>query len=600
MKLSRLLIVLPVALYLFQGVATAQKKSSSPQQQDTLAVINGKPILSGEFEERYKLTPRIIAPGDKEEKKSRFEFLLALIAEKLLAEDAAGTGIEKNVLVKNGYGSMEKLFFRDALWKEKMESNLVIDDKEIIQEFIKLRSLVLVNFLYSPDSTEIKSLYSRLQKGIPFDTLLKDRSEALMQDSSVIIESGKGERGAEDLIFALKDSGNFTQPYKNREGYFIFCLRFRGMKPLKSGDDEKLTALAKDNIRNKKIDERYAQYYREKLKGRKVETDRMLFDRFADKVITALKKQQDTATGPKAFSLKLSDRENMMREFGPDTLALHFYYIDGRPVLFGEFINDFFIDGFFSAYPDMVPLQLQARIKAMIEQEMAFREARNSGYVGNENVRKDITTWKGYYLAQGMIEAYKDSAANKGIEKELSKGRLVSLIELMTNDLDIIDKVLDSIRLGYSFKTLASRHSMRHWGSVPGAPSPLMPVTSFTGLSEAIKTLKKGELGGPYKTGEYYSLVKIIDEKKNAGLPGDSLSSRNAAAAEFLTEKTVDAANKYNLRIYEKNLEKITVKNAQAFIFRYIGFGGRIQAFPLTPPFIEWYAQWKNTQNPAP
>ncbi len=59
-------------------------------------------------------------------------------------------------------------------------------------------------------------------------------------------------------------------------------------------------------------------------------------------------------------------------------------------------------------------------------------------------------------------------------------------------------------------------------------------------------------------------------------------------------------ADKYGIAVYEKNLSRITVSTVPAMVYRYLGFGGRMFAVPVTEPDIQWVNFWerKNLQLP--
>jgi hypothetical protein len=83
----------------------------------------------------------------------------------------------------------------------------------------------------------------------------------------------------------------------------------------------------------------------------------------------------------------------------------------------------------------------------------------------------------------------------------------------------------------------------------------------------------------------------------------DSLSHADTSTARasvlsmkaryFSDRRLGTLADKYGITVYEKNLSSITVTTVPAMVYRYLGFGGRMFAVPLTEPNIQWVNFWE-------
>ena len=67
-----------------------------------------------------------------------------------------------------------------------------------------------------------------------------------------------------------------------------------------------------------------------------------------------------------------------------------------------------------------------------------------------------------------------------------------------------------------------------------------------------------------------------------------------------MIENTVKLANKYGVKVNENILYNMNVTNYNMMVYRYMGFGGRLLAVPLTPKFIEWVEPWQSSQSELP
>ncbi|MGE5313358.1 MAG: hypothetical protein ACM3Q4_01540 [Acidobacteriota bacterium] len=67
-----------------------------------------------------------------------------------------------------------------------------------------------------------------------------------------------------------------------------------------------------------------------------------------------------------------------------------------------------------------------------------------------------------------------------------------------------------------------------------------------------------------------------------------------AARTRYVSDRLLGSlADRYGITIYEKNLSAVKVTSAPALVYRYLGFGGRMFAVPLTEPNVQWVNFWK-------
>ena len=64
----------------------------------------------------------------------------------------------------------------------------------------------------------------------------------------------------------------------------------------------------------------------------------------------------------------------------------------------------------------------------------------------------------------------------------------------------------------------------------------------------------------------------------------------------LINDKTVSLAKKYKINLNEQLLKNRAVSELNTFTYRFIGFGGKIAAFPITIPMYEWYKQYEQTK----
>ena len=113
------------------------------------------------------------------------------------------------------------------------------------------------------------------------------------------------------------------------------------------------------------------------------------------------------------------------------------------------------------------------------------------------------------------------------------------------------------------------------------------PVSEYGEIGRIAANMEIGDVYGPLQTEEGYSLFKVIGKMTDSlDIDPNELSEelktkiRYLKVKDFLEGHTADLAEKYNVTINKSLLNSLDLLNAQMVVYRYMGFGGRIQAFP--------------------
>jgi hypothetical protein len=109
--------------------------------------------------------------------------------------------------------------------------------------------------------------------------------------------------------------------------------------------------------------------------------------------------------------------------------------------------------------------------------------------------------------------------------------------------------------------------------------------------------MEVGDIYGPLKLPEGYSVFQLIDKKRQ----DDSLfvpfeKVKDNYRSELMRNKlntkmndyTVQLALKYGIEINADFLRSIEVTGINSFAVRYLGFGGKMNAVPLLSPNSSW------------
>ncbi len=205
-------------IFLYSDLSFAQSID-----QSTLASVGNDIITSDEFIERYELTPQLYAGMIGAEESAKKEFLYSIIAEKLWALESESTGLDKSELISSTYKAIEKMYVRDALYREEISDKIHISDEYLAEAFRRNSIILNLNYIFSTDFGEINEIYKQFKGGVNFYSLLLKRSENKLQEKPYTVSYGQMDKAVEDKLYGLK-LGEITEPVKAPNGWYIFKL----------------------------------------------------------------------------------------------------------------------------------------------------------------------------------------------------------------------------------------------------------------------------------------------------------------------------------------------------------------------------------------
>ena len=597
---------------------------SNAQKSDDeiIAEIGPIKITAGEFKKRYEMVPHIGRHIKGRENRLKAETLYSIISEKLWALEAEKLGFDSTAVMNYTFQAVEDMHLRDALYRKEIKSKLSKDPAKYTEA--KKRALVYLNtkFIFAKEKNEIDRLYNELKNGVSFDSLLLLRGESLLQkDEPYQIHFGQMAEFAEDSVYSLS-IGEFSSPLQSQDGWYIFKLI--SVVPEIIENDKQVRNMEK-NIRRvvegREEENVFQSYYRAFFPGHEVQTDGELFWSFSDKVISALKnrKKISEVEEGKSVHLEAEDFYKIKDQFGTDSLNMIFIQFKKDPITLRQFLYSFAFEGFYSASdnPDNIRGQLNSRVKRFIEHELLTREANKQNLKDNIEIKSDIEMWQDYYLGTLYKQTLFDSSNVTDTEilnyynKRKSSENIethVQIIEIYTDSLEVIEKVFNEIEQGIDFKKIAKKYSNKRSGNT-NAETEYFPINSHGEIGRIAGTLNIGEVYGPIEVSGEYVVFKVIDKKTAKEKIPDSFDEikdefkrqlKVDKISSKMIENTVKLANKYGVKVNENILYNMNVTNYNMMVYRYMGFGGRLLAVPLTPNFVEWVEPWQSSQSELP
>lgn len=592
------------------------------QEDRVVAQVGNYKIYESEFKDRFDFTahPKLLSKSDKEA--AKLEFLKQLIAEKLLALDAEKKGLNNEKEFKDILKPLENIFVRDELYKNEIRDKVKYATSDIKDGIEKIKKKLALEFIYSDKRNELDIIFQELNKGASFDSILALRAEFQAQNSIRLITFGDMDKKIEDEVYKLKP-GEYTSVLNSEDGFYI-------LKLISAADNQDL----KDNantledvkrIVETRIErEKYLKFYHDFFSKYKVTADKRIFEKlikifvpkFADKYA-----DKNLVDGEKKYYLRGGEIKSVIDQLDNESVKSKFIHFEKKSENVEYFLNALSQDGFFVQFIDEKSIRssLSSYIRKFIEDELLTLEGIKKSLQNNKDVKKNIDMWRDYYLSQVQMTAILDSINvsddelysiyQKNNWEEVSPQK-VNIIEVLTDKLENVEIVLRKLSEGEDIRSLARQYTVRDSLKNKGGEFGFFPVTENGELGKIASQMKIGEIYGPIKLEEGYSIFQLIGKKTDT----TSTYLRNfdevkqeikmklilSRFEKAVNEYNYKLANKFGVKIFENVLNDIEDIYLNLIVVRKMGFGGEIFAVPYTQQFPGWYELWIKEQNRIP
>ena len=577
-----------------------------PQVNETpVAIINNQAITSDEFKLRFELSPYISQKYDNFQIDSlKMDFLYSLIAEKIWSIEAEKKGFAQSDRFNFFFQPVEEILLRDALFKKEIDNKVVLSPEDITKGIQKYSTTIVTEIITSADSTIVNKIYNDLLNSPNPDSLINSISIKNLSVEKEINLGTLNDESLEDSIYSLSP-GEFTKPFKHESVWVIFFVKNKLRSSFADQTDQKTNNEIKRIIKNRRVQKKYIEYLRDLLSGKTFSINEESFFFIADKIVNIIKSKPENEQN--IYLLSEGEYFNILTQLTNDELKKELFFTGNNPFTIFEFLSNLSFDQFSVSSQDKnkILIKLNKQIKVYIEQQVLTNEALNHGLTQLPEVQNDLETWKENYLSHMYRVSFYDSVKvsdgdvyNYYLNKIKSEGfNLINLALITTNDLDIIAKILDQLKLGREFTDIAAEFgktdSLVNEKGITG----LTPSVLLGDLGNIAADLKENEIYGPMKRENYYSVFQMLEkqtsndtlklsfENAKSGLRGKLI---NEKINELLTEKTVQFISNNQVKIFPEIVKEVNVSGIQMFVHRLMGFGGKIASVPLTNPFSDW------------
>lgn len=603
MKLALLLFALSIGTILSQDL---------PDDYSAIGTAGNKKITKLDFLERFEFSPSFDKHNTKNMNSSKSNLILSLISEKLWALEAESLNLDSSKAITVSAHLFENMFIRDLLYKKKVREGAQFSNEEFSEARRRQNLKYYVKYVFSEDSAEVADIYSVLQKGANFDTILSAREEISFQPNPEEVVYGQLANHVEDELFKLTIY-MFTPPLPTPAGWYIFYVENLEQKidiaPVSETDNT--SQLALKVLKTRKENEQYFKYLAQFYSNKIIKADAELMKCFSVHLTQVLqnKKHVISADDTTAIHLTAAEVISLLNSIPPDTLKMIVCRIDDTKINLNDFILYFSFDGFHISNPNLNPVftEIQKRMRSTIENELIANEGRKNNYNNDPEVIRQVSMWKDNYLYQILRNTIADSIKISDEEaidfytknyKDYVYPRAVNIIEMFTDSLTLAESALSELKNGADFKQTVKKYNKKKEISKKDGEYGLFPVERLGTLGEIAWDMSINEVRGPIQNNNGYSIIKLLDKrekfteknKKSFVEIKEQLKSEivNRKVKHKLDVKTVTLAKKYGFSVNSDMINSMETTSVNSFGVRKLGFGGQITAVPLLAPDNDW------------
>jgi parvulin-like peptidyl-prolyl isomerase len=607
-------LILILLLFFFPVMASNKCQS----KEKIIGKAGNISISEQEFLKRYEFTPHVRSADNFDSTSFKKNFLYTLIAEKLLAQSAAAEGMDKSQNFRVAMDNLSDLYLRDALYKKEVLDKIVVPDSEIVVGKVRMMRTIRTKFIFSQDKEEIDRIFSEIDKGASFDSILTTRPERKEQKDAAEVTFGTMNEKMEEALYKVS-VGQITFPIELKEGWYI-CKIYSITKKfeLDSRDKSKIEKIIKSRIEDKI----YQEFYKTFFRGTVINADRPMVEKLFKVIMGYLIENKNNLVKNRGSKYKIGeiDIPKIKKYFTPDELKNVFIKFPNNPLRLSGMFDYLSFNDFEFLKVDSIHIKnmLNSYIKFYIQNELLAREAKKRGYANLPGVASELKIWRDYYLSHEMTKKIfnsepvaDDDAYNFFVKANqiIQQPDEVNVAEILSDNLDTIELVLKEVDKGADFKELAKKHTIRDSLKERGGEFGFFKISEKGEIGKIASSMKIGEVFGPIKAQDGYSVIKLLDKREGRKEKVSTFEEAKSAIKNILkTEKmykkldeiTANLALEYGVVLDEGALNSLKVSTIDMVVLRRFGFGSQFLAIPNTPNFSSWFKKYESmkVENP--
>jgi parvulin-like peptidyl-prolyl isomerase len=586
-------------LSVFGGNSRGQEQPSPPEK--VIARAGDAFISEKEFLERYELLPGFGRQVRSQAQARKMEVLYSIIAEKLLAQDAAARGLDRDSVLALAVRETRKLLARDAMYKREVIAKSPVSPKELSTGIAEALIELSVRYIYFEKAEDAAFVRAQMHRFEDFRGLRIDSSFHALRDTATLVW-GEADPAVESAAYHLKKN-EISPVVRAGTGYYIITVAaVRRNFAYASLASDVLRDRVLTILRRRKEKARLEEFAPGVLRGKTGYASPVPLNRLVaafERVFREGSRDSIVYLTPE----RASAIDSICAASPGDTLA-----VAGSRVWSTADVITLLTDQGFGVHRTAlgsIPLRLNTELEGLVQRELIGEEALRRGLDTTADVRREVEIWRESFLAAldreqiagetGVTDA--DVWATMKWRDSSVTVPQVQLRELQTSTFTQMQSAMDELAHGVPMEDVVKRWSIDPAARGTGGLTPYFPVTDRSPLGAISSRLRTGERYGPLNLpgGPVYFEVT---GKKEAPLDRDTSLARRFAEARketlgmkqrrALTLRLAALAKEKGVDVYEDRLKALTVSPIPMMTFRILGFGGRMLAVPFVTPELDW------------
>ena len=577
---------------------------------DTLAEWGTSVITARDFLERMELMPFPGKDRATQHDSAKVRALRALVAEKLLAREAAVRGLNRDSVSVRRVRGYERLMVRDELFKREVTAKIVVSDKDLSLGMRRYPIELRLLYFYAGTEPLARELRDSLAAHASIDSAIHHLSPRLLRRCDTLtVKLDSQDWTLEDTAYALTPQRPLSKAVKTDYfgwGVLYLLKQLSNFEAINRSIPDRISAV-QSTLRQRKMDERAGRYKGGLLSPQRAEGDTTLFETVAAFLHARIQAGAQSRAGKGGYRLAPSDLDSLEIAF-PDKLSNELVHIRGGGMTLRDAIDALRANVLVFPVLDPEPFRdkLNLTIKDLVAAELLAREGYRQNIQHTDAVRHDVAVWEDYWSAAALMQSIKDSVAVTRqdiiaflIERgaELGKSYEVNVREVLCDSMTAALNVLHRAMVGESLGMMARQISRRPGWSTRDGESGFFAVDVYPTLGFPALFQDSATIGGPVVLKEGYSVFTTLGKRTSrpdGNLRLDSLLLFATAGArawkqeQAITSVVGTLAERTGVRLYLDRLARVKVLPSNMATRRFIGFGGVVTAVPMILPLWDW------------
>lgn len=410
------------------GIVFAQQSENIP-----LVKIGNITITKKEFVSRYELNPGINRrKNDPDGNKN--EFLLSMIAEKLLIVKAQREGWDTDTMLTTAVKQIERMLVRDELYRTEVSQKISITNEEIKTAVQRSSNDLKVYFLFASTKEKADSLSLLIRKGKPLESFSfaqGTQNECSGPDSAIARWGDVDERMA-NVVYTLQPKQT-SKPFQMDDGWYIAKVMGRTTNVV-AGESERKVQREKveTKLRQRKELSRMSDYMGTVLRTTKTDVNSRLLKSTIFHLWDIAQNKNPVRTDSTMFFI---DKPLIMllHEAMGDSLHFTFVTFPHTTWTLETTLQKIAETNLATANPtfNKIRIDFEQRLLDLIDQEYLTQIGYAQGLNQSTSVRNDLKVWRDSYLSQIVKKKIGDTVT-------VSQTEIEELRRVFSNDTSLI------------------------------------------------------------------------------------------------------------------------------------------------------------------